>query len=87
MTHISSGITFIIFTLIILYHAARQLLSLRKVKEMKFHLVNIAGLAPRKAKKHAECRELTPNSCEMSKITHTSIELCEPLITKTGDEI
>ena len=80
----STSITFTSFVLISLYHGSWQLMSLKRVREMKSKIA-IMIIEIRQHKKdhvgcdHAESSRSTIN--QLQSFTHTSVELCESLIS------
>ena len=75
-TYISTGVAFIIFAILVVYHAGQQLMSLKKVKEIKSLLV------PTIAKKfgRSDKNQIDTNLAVSNTETLTSTELREPLI-------
>ena len=75
-TYISTAFAFIIFTILVLYHAGQQLLSLKKLKKIKSLLVTTFVQRNSNSEKSQTDSNLMINNTE----TLTSTELREPLI-------
>ena len=81
-TKTSSTVTFISFILITFYHSTWRLMSLRKMRQMKSKIsakiTRIRG--KRDDKTNTGCGQaMAPNNNQLQ-VTHTSVELMEPLI-------
>ena len=73
---ISTGVTFAIFAAIIVCHTVKQLLSSKQLRRLKIQSRIIAKIHKRGSKNVEE-----QNSSNNKIITHTSVELCEPLVS------
>ena len=75
-TYISTGVAFPIFAILVVYHAGQQLMSLKKVKEIRSLFV------PTIAKKigSSDKNQIDTNLAASNTETLTSTELREPLI-------
>ena len=81
-TNLSAGITFCTFSLIILHHAIKRLLSLRRVeyvlRKVSTKLRKIRGYDVNEEVQNEE--NVIENKQKV--LTHTSVEMCEPLIAE-----
>ena len=73
---ISTGVTFAKFAAIVVCHAVKQLLSSKQLRRLKIQSRIIAKIHKRGSKKVEE-----QNSSNDKIITHTSVELYEPLVS------
>ena len=75
---ISTGVAFTAFAATAVCHAVQQLLSLKRLLLVEWRRITIAKIHTKRDCKNVE----EPNSFKTSDkvITHTSVELCEPLI-------
>ena len=79
-TYISTSIFLFLFVSVVLYHALHRSLSLKSAKIIKSWLtVNISRCFPSREGEQTQNKQTIPNNCPKL-ITHTSIELTEPLI-------
>ena len=80
-TYLSVSFSLFLFTLIILYHIFQRLLSIQKVKSLKSYITFILKL-PFDTKEESELNQSGQNQLQDATawVTHTSIELTEPLI-------
>ena len=80
-TNLSAGITLCTLFLIVVCHAIKQFLSLRKVKYI-FNLMKITIKLRKKGAHRINNIEEVDNeeNNQYKGLTHTSIELCEPLV-------
>ena len=77
---ISAGAAFITFSLIALYHCFQQLMSLKKIRDIKSNTgTNIVNII-RKRKEMSNILIKPRMNHDHSQVTHTSLELCEQLI-------
>ena len=80
-TSISVSIAFITFMFLLLYHTTVKLASLKRCKDMKVHLISAIAKI-KKDRRQEEIEEQQPQGqlAMANIVTHSSIELHEPLI-------
>ena len=77
-TNLSTGITFGILSLLVLHHSFKRLLSSRMIKRMSMKI----SIKLRKKRVHDDSDDEVQNreNIIVNELTHTSVELCEPLV-------
>ena len=77
-TNLSTGITFGILSLLVFHHSFKRLLSSRMIKRMSMKIRIIL----RKKRVHDDSNDEVQNgeNIIVNELTHTSVELCEPLV-------
>ena len=77
-TSISASIAFIMFVFVILYHFSMKLASLKMCKDMKLHIVT--AITKMRKSEGLELDDQQKGQATGGFVTHTSIELHEPLL-------
>ena len=82
-TNLSVGVAFVTFIAIVLYHGAQRLLSQRKVRHVSSMAISyMAARVPGVKKGRRDDIEACTLATQQEELTHTSVELHEPLINK-----
>ena len=79
-TSLSMGITFCTLFLIVVHHTIKRLLSFRKIKRASIKIIDIMKLRKKRAQDITEAVQNNEN-IKYKGLSHTSIELNEPLVT------
>ena len=82
-TNLSVGVAFVTFIAIVLYHGAERLLSQRKVRDVSSSALSYVAARVHGVKKGRRDEiEVCTVATQQEELTHTSMELHEPLINK-----
>ena len=82
-TNLSVGVAFVTFIAIVLYHGAQRLLSQRKVRDVSSSALSYVAARVHGVKKGRRDEiEVCFVATQQEELTHTSVELHEPLINK-----